>query len=221
MKRLSGSVTVVGLLSAGLGLWGCVSSPTYGTGVSSNQQLLDDVTSFGSFIPKQPPQINYKPRPALVANASDPTALPPPQKDVANRDNPAWPESPEQKRARLRAEATANQDNPRYEPQVSTDGGGGTAASPAFLEAQNKFARPNGSLNQQGADFKRRMAQNGGGTPTERKYLSEPPLAYRQPASTAPVGQLGENEDKKQREREAKAKKKGTGSVFGNLFSWL
>lgn len=221
MNRLSSSVTAVGLLAAGFGLGGCVSSPTYGTGVSSNQQLLDDVTSFGSFIPKEKPQIDYKPRPPLVTDASQPANLPPPQKQIASSDNPAWPESPEQKRARLRAEATANQNNPAYEPQIATDGGGGTAASPAFLQAQNKFARPNLGLAAQGEEFKRRKAANGPGDPGQRKYLSEPPVEYRQPAPTAPADQLGEDEDKKQRQREAKAKKKGSGTVLGNLFSWL
>lgn len=58
----------------------------------------------------------------------------------------------------------------------------------------------------QSADFKRRMAENMQGSPTERKYLSEPPLTYRQPAASAPVGQLGEPEWKKERDAKNAAK---------------
>jgi len=56
------------------------------------------------------------------------------------------------------------------------------------------------SSKDQSAEFKRRMAENMQGSATERKYLSEPPLTYRQPAATAPVGQLGTPEWKKERD---------------------
>lgn len=225
MIRLSSTVTVFGLLAAGLGLSGCMSSPTYGTGTTANQQLMDDVTSFGNFMPKQGPAINYKPRPPLVGTTADENKLPPPQKDIANAANPAWPESPEQKRQRLRDEATKNQNNPFYEPQVATDAGGGPYESPEFNVNQRRYFGPQPGTTatsaQQSADFKRRLAENKQGSPTVRKYLSEPPVSYREPASTAPSGQLGEDEWKKQKQREAAATGKKKGTVLGRLFSWL
>ena len=43
-----------------------------------------------------------------------------------------------------------------------------------------------------------------------RRYLSDPPAGYRQPADTAPVDELGESEFKKeQRRKEAARKSKG------------
>ena len=225
MIRLSGSVTVFGLIAAGIGLSGCMSSPTYGTGTTANAQLLDDVTSFGRITPQHGPKIDYKPRPALVATTTaDAGPLPKPQSDVTDTTNTAeWPESPEQRRPRLRAEATANQDNPNYRPKIGTDGGGGTAVSPALLAEQNKFSNSYMSSASQRAEFKRRLAEGKQGSPTQRKYLSEPPLQYRQPAATAPINDIGEDEAKKERERKAAAKKKDGKSSWGigSLFSWL
>jgi hypothetical protein len=51
------------------------------------------------------------------------------------------------------------------------------------------------------------MAINKQGSETERRYLSEPPLTYRQPSATAPSDQLGEDEWKKQRDRKKEALK--------------
>lgn len=226
MIRLKGSIAALGLLSAGLALSGCMSSPTYGTGTTANQQLFDDLSSFGRLTPKRGPQIAYKPRPDLVTTTGESKDLPAPQKDIVTAGNPNWPESPEQKRARLRAEATAHQDDPSYNPQIATDGGGGSAPSPAALEAQDKFTHNTTSyVNSAGkrAEFKRRMAENSEGSPTVRKYLSEPPVSYRKPAATAPANQLGEDETKKERERKAAARKKAGKSGWSpsDLFSWL
>ena len=48
-------------------------------------------------------------------------------------------------------------------------------------------------------EFIRRLADTKQGSPNTRKYLSEPPLAYRQAAETAPVGDIGEDEWQKDR----------------------
>jgi hypothetical protein len=67
------------------------------------------------------------------------------------------------------------------------------------------------------AAFKRRLMQNNQGSPTERKYLSEPPLAYRQPAATAPANELGKDEWKKERDRKKAAKKESGRWSWTNL----
>ncbi|ENN92891.1 hypothetical protein [Bartonella bovis] len=44
-----------------------------------------------------------------------------------------------------------------------------------------------------------------------QRDLSEPPLVYRQPAKTAPVGQKGQDESVKERKRKRAARKAGSG----------
>jgi hypothetical protein len=52
----------------------------------------------------------------------------------------------------------------------------------------------------------RRLRRESAGSSSSRRFLSEPPTAYRVPAASAPVGDLGETEDRKTRvaEREAR-----------------
>lgn len=220
-------------------LAGCMGSPTYGTGTQAHEQLLSDVTGVLSISPnKDKKQIDYKPRPDLVRPAKGTTqSLPEPQQNIANGD-PAWPESPEQKRARLRAEATANQDNPFYSSPIAgaNETKGGVTSSSIFGERgnfkvpdnQDKSGAREGSTgissaarygergnfevrdadgDKQREEFNKRLAETGPGSPTTRKYLSEPPLTYRQPAATAPVGDVGEDEWRKERRQKKEATK--------------
>src|SRR5262245_37856493 len=108
------------LVASGLMLAGCLGSPTYGTDKTATEQLADDVTGILAIAPKRREPIDYKPRPDLVKPAST-GALPAPQAPVAVASNPAWPQSPEQRRAQIRAEATANQNNPDYDSPVIAD----------------------------------------------------------------------------------------------------
>ncbi|TIQ00394.1 MAG: hypothetical protein E5X60_05065, partial [Mesorhizobium sp.] len=96
------------LVVSGLALSGCMGSPTYGTDKTASAQLAGDLTSAFSVMPKNKEKIDYKPRPELVKPAPGKKELPPPQDSIATA-SPDWPESPEQRRARLRAEATLNQ----------------------------------------------------------------------------------------------------------------
>ena len=57
--------------------------------------------------------------------------------------------------------------------------------------------------------YKARLIESKQGSDANRKYLSEPPLTYRQPAATAPVNDIGEDEFKKERRAKAAARKKG------------
>lgn len=178
LSGLSG-VCAVALLS------GCMSSPTYGTGKTANAQLLEDLTgvvSTGALINSQSrgSEIAYTPRAELVRPASL-ELLPEPQQGVVTADNPAWPESPEARRARIRAEATENRDNPGFRPAV--------AMTP--VEAAEDVERRAGL--RQPAERQPRQ-----GEAHSRRYLTEPPVAYRVPSDTAPVGELGEDEWKKQ-----------------------
>ncbi|UVK37520.1 hypothetical protein LHFGNBLO_004568 [Mesorhizobium sp. AR10] len=210
------------LVASGLALSGCMGSPTYGTDKTAGEQLAGDLSSAFSFAPKRKEQIDYKPRPELVKPApGQKEVLPPPQESIetASAD---WPESPEQRRARLRADATAHQDDPSYQSQIVDDvqtdpasvkramAESGSSHPPAWKPADSDKGRAD--------EIKRRLAESKQGDPNKRKYLSEPPVQYRVAADTAPQGDIGEDEYKKERrlKKEAAAKSKS-----GGMFDWL
>lgn len=204
----------------GLLLSGCMGAPTYGTGTPADEQLLEDVTGVLSLAPKDEEQIEYKPRPELVTPASK-DVLPAPQQEIASASNPAWPESPEQRRARLRDEATANQDDSSYDPVIEND----IAAAPrapvrrtmGFDVAASGVEAPGATRRE---EFNRRLAVSKQGSPSQRRFLSEPPLDYRQPAATAPAGDVGEDEWKKEKRLKAEARKKAGKSTWADVLPW-
>lgn len=207
---------IVAIVAGGL-LSGCMGAPTYGTGTPADQQLLEDVTGILSLAPDKDEQISYKPRPELVTPATK-EVLPPPQESVASGANPNWPESPEQRRARLRAEATATRDNPDFEPLIESDiAAAAPAASPLTRNPDRGVAEFNPAQRQ---EFNRRLAMSKQGSPTQRRFLSEPPIEYRQPASTAPVGDVGEDEWKKEKRLKAEARKKAGKTGWGDILPW-
>ncbi|MET3582346.1 rRNA maturation protein Nop10 [Mesorhizobium robiniae] len=209
------------LVVSGLALSGCMGSPTYGTDKSASAQLAGDLTSAFSVVPKNKDRIDYKPRPELVKPAPGQKELPPPQDSIATA-SADWPESPEQRRARLRADATLHQDDPAYQAQIVDDvqtdptaiktamAQSGSSHPPAWSPADSDKGRA--------AEVKRRLAEAKQGDPNTRRYLSEPPVQYRAAADTAPTGDLGEDEYKKERrlKKEAAAKNKS-----GGMFDWL
>ena len=209
------------LVASGLALSGCMGSPTYGTDKTAGEQLAGDLSSAFSFSPKRGEKIDYKPRPELVKPApGQKENLPPPQESIetASAD---WPESPEARRARLRADATAHQDDPAYQSQivddVQTDP---VAVKKAMAESGSSHPprwSPADSDKGRAAEIQRRMAEGKQGDPNTRKYLSEPPLDYRVAAATAPQGELGEDEYKKER----RLKKEAEGKKSGGWFDWL
>lgn len=206
-------ITGVTLACAGALLSGCLASPTYGTGKTANQQLMEDITGVLAIAPgsaSRAPEIAYNPRPELVKPASL-EVLPEPQQDVASADNPQWPESPEQRRKRLRDEATANQDNPAYRSPIRVDPAQLTP-NPGSAESENPQL-----VGSQREELRRRAREGNQGSSSSRKFLSEPPLDYRQPAETAAVGELGEDEWKKERRQ-----KRSTGkSSWRDYIPWL
>lgn len=206
----------VTLVCASALLSGCMGSPTYGTGKSANQQLVEDLTGVLSITPsRNNSEIAYNPRPELVRPATL-EVLPEPQAAVASADNPAWPESPEQRRARLRAEATENQENAAYRSPITSSG----MARGGFNGSVDENGRPIalGDLPNQQArlEAQRRARAQNQGDPNARRYLSEPPIQYRRPAETAAAGELGEDEWAKDRRRSA-----DSGGSWRDLVPWL
>jgi hypothetical protein len=205
LTRVAGGAVVV---VSGLAVSGCVGmAPTYGTGKAADAQLMEDVTSMFSLAPQKREQINYSPRPDLVKPAEGQVAaLPAPQDNIVTASSAgAWPESPEQRRARIRKTATENRDNLDFEPEVamSTDGRSARAGVRATRGDDVKLDGSSQTVSGQREEFNRRLAQSTQGSPTNRRYLSEPPLEYRQPAETAAKNDVGEDEWKKDKRRKA------------------
>ena len=196
-------------------LSGCMSAPTYGTDKTSSEQLLDDMTSIVSIGPgsDRKPEIAYNPRPGLVRPKSL-EVLPEPQQEIAS-NNPAWPESPEQRRARIRAEATANQGNPHYRPSVRSSAPGIVRNLDDAETEQRKYSGLNDA---QRADMTKKLRERNQGDPNVRRYLSEPPVDYRRPSDNAVVGDIGEDELKKQRRLERES---GKTTGLRSLLPWL
>lgn len=208
-------ILVLATAVAGLSLSGCVSSPTYGTDKSAGEQLFDDVSNIiplGSANKKAP--IEYKPRPELVRPAAGQAAhLPAPQDKVAGSGNAAWPESPELRRQRMRAEATENRDKVGFRPSISPAVPGASSAN----LYENYEAPTAAQAREQVQQAKRELKTQTVGSADQRRYLSEPPLTYRQPATTAPIGEQGEDEAKKERARKKAASKSKS---FSDYMPW-
>lgn len=214
------------LVVSGLALSGCMSSPTYGTDKTASEQLVGDLSNAFSFAPQKREAIDYKPRPELVTPApGQRETLPAPQESITQTASNEWPESPEQRRARLRAEATVHQDDPNYQAQIVDDVQSDPVALKKALKESGSEHSPAWTPSDSGAGTKarraeinRRLAEGRQGDPTKRRYLSEPPLDYRVAASTAPQGDIGEDEYKKERrlKKEAAAKSGKSG-----MFDWL
>ncbi len=207
------------LVAAGLLVSGCVSSPTYGTDKTSTEQLTSDLSGMFSLKPKSTMASDYKPRPELVKPTTPTTDLPAPQENIVTASTDVWPESPEQKRARIRANATANRDNPNFEPEVINDISSGTRQKPALsgraAESGIGGAR---DMKKKGQEVRRQLTESKQGDPSVRRTLTEPPIEYRQPAETAPTDDLGEEEYKKARRLKAEAK---GGKSWRDMVPWL
>ncbi|MEP1208194.1 MAG: hypothetical protein ABJM29_19230 [Rhizobiaceae bacterium] len=221
--------TLIGLCFVGL-LAGC-SGNTYGTGVSSEQQLLTDVTSMVSLGgSKKKEKINYAARPTLVKPPVV-AELPPPAESVKS-ESAYFPEDPEIKRQRLLAEleeAEANGTNTGdLSPEVqamreeslarkkaagitTTSVRGGAVNSDGDCFTCDFYERTNGDkqrLAQKTAERQQTGVQ-------KRRYLTEPPDEYRRPAETADVGVLGEEELSEAAIAKKKRKKK---SILDGIF---
>lgn len=221
----------VPFLASSFLLAGCISDPTYGTGKGQGIQLAEDLTGMLSLAPKNKEAIAYEPRPELVRPAPGAEkVLPAPQQKLATAENPDWVESPEAKRARLKKEITENRDDPDFDSPIegavaSVDTGrsqsSGDIGSPRAHDAGRRYG-DNANNERTREAFKKKLAAQRQGSPTTRRYLSEPPLDYRAPAATAAVDDVGEDELKKERRRKAEAKKAaGGGNSWRDLVPGL
>lgn len=224
LRQIRAAMTMSVALAATVALSGCL-GPTYGTGKTSGEQLvsdLDGMLSLGGGGP-QTEAISYAPRAELV-RPTDVTVLPPPREGVTAANDPNWPESPEVRRARIQAAADARDSGTVMPADVAMSSKEGMTDEAASLNGtlydrslkRDPMDRVMTSeeLNSSRESFQAKLRESKQGLPTERKYLSEPPIAYRQPAASAPVGDPGVDEKVK----EAKLKdNKGLGEKLKGL----
>nr|WP_246748542.1 hypothetical protein [Rhizobium setariae] len=191
MYRMAGSMIV--LAAIGLGTTSCM-GPTYGTDKSSSEQLVDDLGDAFSLAPPKRQNLAYQPRGALVKPADD-KKLVAPEQNLATRDNPQWVESPEEARARLKQEADDNSNNGNYRSPLAVSVTEGKVMSPEQQRAAYRDAR---------------KLQDGRYS-DRRRFMSDPPLDYRQVDDPAKLQQLGESERAKEARRKKEAEIAGTG----------
>lgn len=167
---LNRSIVTLGFVCVGaLALAGCF-GPTYGTDKTAGAQLMEDLSSSLSLGGNRQAPISYTPRPGLV-QPSDTSVLPQPQESIVEASN-AWPESPEQRRARVLREIEDGQRDPNFITNPDQAAAIGASEGPGRVR---------------------------GGT--QRVFLTDPPSEYRQPAQTAAVDDLGDTEAAKERAR--------------------
>ncbi|WP_019220639.1 hypothetical protein [Bartonella senegalensis] len=172
MKKREVKIFSISILGVYLILTGC-SAPTYGTGKAASLQFFEDVANITSLTPtNNKSQLVMKLRPKLVIpNSSALGILPLPQQDVAQESS-------------FNGKATLNQHI----------GGKRVSVLPPKVSSMNGDIDDSNSVSQLNAKqrheyLRRKRAQIG--SAQYRRYLTEPPLSYRQPAKLAPIGQKG------------------------------
>ena len=189
---------VAGLFVVTTGLSGCVGSPTYGTGTTAGEQLMDDIGDAVTIGSPKGKNIKYAPRPGLVVppNAETQADLVTPQASLADKNNGQWAESPEEMRARLAQEAEENRNTVGFRSPLGQGGNKHAALSDAQQLQQFRDAK-----------------QIDKGNYDNRRFLSDPPTALRQ-ADPAALTDLGEPEATKEKRRKKAATIDGTGSKW-------
>lgn len=201
-RQYGAGAGVLSILAASFVLTGCIGGPTYGTDKTAGEHLMDDLGSTVSMGGNKSAAVKYQPRPGLVLPPSgERTALVQPQASLADKSNPAWVESPEETRQRLREEADENADRPGY-------------VSPLAKASAN--GRKLTAKEQQEA-YREARKQQMGAYSDKRRTLSDPPLAYRK-APEESLTDLGEDESVKERRRKKEAQVQGSGKKWWQVF---
>jgi hypothetical protein len=192
--------TLIALSAAAFAASSCM-GPTYGTDKTANEQLVDDLGDAFSLAPAKKTTLAYQPRGPLVKPVND-KALVAPEKNIAGRDNPQWVESPEEARLRLKAEADENANNGSYRSPLAVSVTEGKVMSPEQQRAAYREAR---------------KLQDGRYT-DRRRFVSEPPLEYRQVDDPSKLENLGESELVKERQRKKDAAIAGSGRQWWQVW---
>jgi hypothetical protein len=197
MGRRGISISLSAVLAAPLALGGCAMSSTYGTGEVPEVALFHELT--GGLVGSKKKPIDYEPRAPLVMPPNS-QQLPPPV-DTASLATPDWPVDP----ADSAAPGPTKDDNP-YD-DVTRKDYERTRSLAAVMDANADHARESNAKQSDHDDrdeyyrllhhgggqrdaFAKAVADSKGYNSTDRRYLTDPPLTYRQPADTAPTGEV-------------------------------
>jgi hypothetical protein len=192
-----GAVAALAVSAASLG--GCMSTSTYGTGSSPEMAILDEIS--GGLTAKKKASIDYQPRAPLVLPPS--TQLREPAQSAA-ASNAAWPSDPDQRVAgssnfdpETNPEGRFTQaDSARVAPLAGVMTGRGNAQERRLRDPERDKAMDVVHRQNMNKEFKAALDEKNGVGVTERRYLTDPPEAYREPAGTAPT-EFAEIEKKK------------------------
>jgi hypothetical protein len=194
-RILKQPLLIAALAAAPMALGGCAMTSTYGTGEAPEMALFREMTG-GLMSRDEKKPIDYQPRAPLVMPASA-EQLPPPE-ETASVADPDWPIDPNE---RTIAEDARNQDDDPYNDVTPEDYRRLRPLKGLFGSRTQAPRRPNDDLaadrqdfyafihskQKQRDDFNKALADSKGlGHPQERRYLTDPPLTYREPADTAP-----------------------------------
>lgn len=164
MKKHKVKILPASILSICFVLTGCgLSGPTYGTDKPVSLQFFEDVANIASLTPTNDnSQLVMKPHPKLVMpKTGSRLVLPVPQQDTAA--------------------------------SKQSSGNGKVSVLPKKQVSVNEYTNAADSENisqlkaKQRQEYLRRQRARVGSA-KHRRYLTEPPLSYRQPAKIAPVG---------------------------------
>ena len=188
MKLSLSTGAVAALLVSAAGLGGCISTSTYGTGQAPEAAIFQEIT--GGLGGRRAEKIDYQPRAPLVLPPSS-GQLPPPAESAAAA-NPQWPDDPDKRKANDEerfAEGSEDAVTPEYARRLRPLAGMGPAQQAEAPKLHDRHDPTDVLRNKnQGETFKAALAeQQGLGSAGERRYLTQPPVAYREPAATAPA----------------------------------
>jgi hypothetical protein len=201
---------------AALALSGCMGGTTYGTGVTQEEQTLKDVYTMFN-LQGDRKNIDYSPRPDLIVPENK-QALVEPLDNAATTSNAQWPETPEERIARIRAQA--GEIDPRtgeysVQEQLRKKEGIGIEtgySKPKFSPGKtDRDGIPLLSTDDSAAarqEVLKRKAELGMSKGASRKYLTEPPVAYRVPVESAPSGTEAYSPEEQAAREEAERKAK-------------
>ncbi len=194
-RRISTSLMVV-VLASPAGLAGCAATSTYGTGEAPEVALFREMTG-GLLSREKKDPIDYEPRAPLVMppNAKQ---LPPPVETAAAAD-PNWPIDPSERVVASATDAENPQDvvnqaeyrrlRPLADAMPETPRSTTAAQDDLSIERAERYKFIH-QAKQQNEQFSKALADANGLSHDERRYLTDPPLAYRQPSDTAPTGEV-------------------------------
>ncbi len=193
----SGTFWLSALLVLPAGLGGCMHTSTYGTGEMPEMAMFREVTGGLLDKNKKPAPIDYQPRAPLVMPPTAAGQLPPPAETAADA-NPDWPVDRDQLTAD--ADARADDGDPRndinqaeYRRLKPLQG-----VFPRQTQRQETFVSGDSGKDDyyntvvhgraQREQFAKAVAESKGfgGAATQRRFLTDPPVTYRQPVSADP-----------------------------------